>query len=699
MVEPGQVLDAAVERPTIGGLRLPRLGMVIVGIVVAALVLRLWELGERAMHHDESLDAWWSWRFRNGQYDGYDPVYHGPLRFYITAGFYEVFGESEATARLFSALAGSAAVGLPWYLRRELKYVGTVTAAFALAISPTMLYYSRFGREDAQMVFLALLAMVLGLSYLRKPRVLTATALAFTLVCSFAIKESTYLFGLLLAVYLLVMIAAQFEAQSRGSSQLSAAFVNAGLGLATIGLLIAVVIGSASDELFPMIALYMIAMAGFAFAAALPRLRERASNADFEWPSIFRAIGRIGFAGWAIALGTFGVFWLLFFTVFFQFPGDWASGFTKAIDYWDSQQEVNRGGQPWYYYLYALPVYEWAFVLLAFVGGWKGLRRPTNMSVLMVWFAVGSLILYSYAGERMPWLIAHPLLPILILAAMGAQHLWEHRDRAAMPGVAAAVVLALLFTTGTSIRSSFPNGADSREILSQAGQATPHLNAALDRLANIDEISMRETGQQARLAIGTENAWPYSWHFRERDAITWFTAADGPPLDGSVDVIIIDRSTADLTLFPDYQPTLFAMRSWWVPTYNDAGPLGWVRYIRNRELWEQNPNPNFLGVREAPEDEGGGIGDTLAALQDGANAQAEGWVGFVTNDDDPLPEQVDPNAAVEADDGLDGCGSVDQWFLVHNRFAFTEAVVYPEPIEAMAPLPCVSDSLAESASG
>lgn len=693
--------DSSVDRPTVGGIRLPRLGVVVVVMVLAALVLRLWELGERAMHHDESLDAWWSWRFRNGQYDGYDPVYHGPLRFYITAGFYEVFGESEATARLFSALAGTAAVGLPWYLRRELKYVGTVTAAFALAISPTMLYYSRFGREDAQMVFLALLAMVLGLSYLRQPRVLTATALAFTLVCSFAIKESTYLFGLLLAVYLLVMIAAQFEAQHRGSSKLSAAFVNAGLGLASIGLLVAVLLGSASGELFPMIAIYMVVMVGFVIATALPRLRNRDDNPDFQWPAIFRAIGGIGYAGWAIALGTFAIFWLLFFTVFFEFPEDWASGFTRAIDYWDSQQEVNRGGQPWYYYLYALPAYEWAFVLLAFVGGWRGLRNPTNMSVLMVWFAVGSLILYSYAGERMPWLIAHPLLPILILAAMGTQHLWERRDRAAMPGVAAVVVLALLFTTGTSIRSSFPNGADSREILSQAGQATPHLNAALERLANIDEISMRETGQPARLAIGTENAWPYSWHFRERQNITWFAAEDGPPTDGSVDVIIIDRATAELELYPEYQSTLFAMRSWWVPTYNDAGPLGWVRYIQGRQLWEQNPNPNFVGVREAVEEEGGGIGDTLQALQDGANTRADGWVGFAVSDEDVVPAVPDPNnpaAVPEADDGRDGCGSVDQWFLVHDRFAFTERVVYPGPIDDMAPLPCVSDSLAAPAS-
>jgi len=704
--------DIDADRMTIGGLRMPRTGTIIVLLVAAALALRLWELGARPLHHDESLDAWWSWRFRNGQYTEYDPVYHGPLRFYITAGLYEVFGETDAVARLFSALTGTAVVGLPWFMRRELGRVGTIAAAAALAISPTMLYYSRFGREDAQMVFLTLLAMVLGLSYLRKPRTASATGLTFTLACSFAIKESTYLFVLLLAVFLLVILAAQFDAQNRVArgtetdpNKLNPAFVSASLLFASAGLTVIAVVGHLSGELFPLIALYMAALGAFVVATALPLLRVRKDDPDFEWPPLFKAFGAIGWGGWAIALGVFAISWLAFFTIWFREPGDWASGFTRAIEYWDSQQEVNRGGQPWYYYFYALPIYEWLFVALAAVGTWRGLRKPTIMSVLMVWFAVGSMILYSYAGERMPWLIAHPLLPILILAALGVQHLWQFRDRAAMPAVGAVLGLALLFTAGTSIRASFPNGADSREILSQAGQATTHLTAALDRLDTIDDIAVRETGEPARLAIGSANAWPYSWYLRDRPNMTWFDSCMGPPTDGSADVIIVDRTiscTTDNTAreirpleeFPDYESTVFAMRSWWVPTYNDAGPLGWIRYARDRSLWEQNPNPGFVGVREVSDEElDGGILATLDRLQEGAETGVGGFVGFAGADGDQLPTRVDPGAFVEPDDGRDGCGSVDQWFLVHNRFAFSERVVNPAPIEAMAPLACASDLL------
>ena len=54
------------------------------------LVRRRWccaciDLGARPFHHDESQDAYFSWLFsERGDYD-YDPLLHGPLRFYLTA--------------------------------------------------------------------------------------------------------------------------------------------------------------------------------------------------------------------------------------------------------------------------------------------------------------------------------------------------------------------------------------------------------------------------------------------------------------------------------------------------------------------------------------------------------------------------------------------------------------------------------------
>ena len=75
------------------------------------------------------------------------------------------------------------------------------------------------------------------------------------------------------------------------------------------------------------------------------------------------------------------------------------------------------------------------------------LRRPTLSGAFLVWMFVGSLAVYSWASERMPWLVLHSLLPLVLLAGIGGQTLWNARarlsSRLAMAVVAVAAVGAL----------------------------------------------------------------------------------------------------------------------------------------------------------------------------------------------------------------------------------------------------------------
>src|SRR5690242_19870648 len=50
-------------------------------ILVAGFALRIWDVGSRAMHGDESVHAWLAWNLYSGAGYQYDPVYHGPLQF------------------------------------------------------------------------------------------------------------------------------------------------------------------------------------------------------------------------------------------------------------------------------------------------------------------------------------------------------------------------------------------------------------------------------------------------------------------------------------------------------------------------------------------------------------------------------------------------------------------------------------------
>ena len=103
-----------------------------------ALGLRLYDLGDRPFHHDESQDAYFSWiLYTKGDY-AYNPLLHGPLRFYLTASMYALFGDSDFTARLAPALMGTAMVAMPYFLRRQLGHVAAFTAAVLLAIGPVL---------------------------------------------------------------------------------------------------------------------------------------------------------------------------------------------------------------------------------------------------------------------------------------------------------------------------------------------------------------------------------------------------------------------------------------------------------------------------------------------------------------------------------------------------------------------------------
>src|ERR671933_2570797 len=162
-------------------------------LLAAALAVRLIDLGNRPFHHDESQDAYFSWVFRTGGGYSYDPLLHGPLRFYLTALVFLVFGDSDFTARLAPALMGTAMVALPYLLRHQLGRVAALAAGALLAFGPTYLYFSRFAREDIYVAAITLALLVVTFRFLARPRPHQPAFIGALLALSFATKESTFI--------------------------------------------------------------------------------------------------------------------------------------------------------------------------------------------------------------------------------------------------------------------------------------------------------------------------------------------------------------------------------------------------------------------------------------------------------------------------------------------------------------------------
>lgn len=132
-------------------------------LLVLALVLRVWDLGERPPHHDEAVHGHFSHELLvKGSYR-YDPTYHGPLLFFVTAGIFGLLGENLVTLRLYPVITGVLLVAVPLLLRRRLGARAALWTGLILAISPSFLYYSRFAREDLPVSFFTLAAVALFL--------------------------------------------------------------------------------------------------------------------------------------------------------------------------------------------------------------------------------------------------------------------------------------------------------------------------------------------------------------------------------------------------------------------------------------------------------------------------------------------------------------------------------------------------------
>ncbi len=137
-------------------------------LIALALVMRLWALGDRPPHHDESIHCNFGYTIlTQGSYH-YDPTYHGPLLFYVMAPLFAVLGATDAVGRLYPALAGVALVALPLALRRRLGRGTAFWTGVVAAISPVFLYYSRFARNDVPVALFTAAALALFLLVRRK---------------------------------------------------------------------------------------------------------------------------------------------------------------------------------------------------------------------------------------------------------------------------------------------------------------------------------------------------------------------------------------------------------------------------------------------------------------------------------------------------------------------------------------------------
>lgn len=485
-------------------------------LVLASVVAHLWGLERMALHHDESIHAWSSWRLYVGSgsfncWSGldeagkprggvtaptycYDPVYHGPSLYYLTSLSYFLLGDGDAQARLPMALAGILMVASCWWLRPYLGRRGTLVAAALLAFSPSLLYYTRFARHDGLMVLWEVWMLIGALRWLDSGRARWLYLAAAGIALAIATHELYYILFFIFGAF----VAVRLIAESR-----FARYLNIGL-LGVMGLCLLLMLFNPripvgrglyfGEKAFLVASVLLLVWLCQRLWDPAPSLTERLRELWHEQRG----------ALW-VALAILGGIYLVLYSSFFAYMPGAIDGLYAGLAYWlGSQQEYARGDQPWYYYLMQLPIYEPLAVLAGFgtviamlgaaIGAVLPSRRrsvsdsdetaqvapeigetvdltpedlerggpllrdvvldepvapsadrsaslasrflppasshrawPLFPLLLAFWF-FSAVIIFSWAGEKMPWLVVHMALPGNLLVAWVAAQLFRLAD-------------------------------------------------------------------------------------------------------------------------------------------------------------------------------------------------------------------------------------------------------------------------------
>ena len=507
-------------------------------ILILAFILRFWQLDLKLLHHDEAIHSWFCYEFLTRGVWQYDPSYHGPFLYYVTTGIFALIGPSDFTARLLPSLFGFAIIPLVYAVYR-IGYISKnqmLVAALLIAISPDMVYFSRFLRHDIFMLFFTMLLLVAILYYFERGKtrfaVLAAVAAAGALCC----KEE---------MPVIIIIFAVFFAFSAWKGRFSLPLQ-----------------WKADLMLFIILVVAIMSVLYSAFFFHIDTL-----------------------IGQNFSVATQGVHFEMNTT-----------GWYQAIDHWTAMHNQQRLGGPLYFYIPLFLLYELPIFLLVLVGtvqfitaelhpllffrkakNWFRERRYTlpvsDLAAVtlrqlrdgqdtnkkseeffrfcIVWM-IGTMAFYAYVGEKVPWLIIAQLLPMTFVATYRLN--WQ-KTAFALAGCVFLIVM-------TWHVAFIP--ADINEPIVQV-QNSEDLREVMGLMDNSSIV-----------VIASEHYWPLPWYYR---GDIWLTKVvfygkntDVVTLTQKNPGVIILHDTESYPSIPGYQKKTYKI-SYWFSFYDNEKRL------------------------------------------------------------------------------------------------------------------------------
>jgi uncharacterized protein (TIGR03663 family) len=217
--------------------------VLILAATIVAFALRLPRLAQRPMHGDEAIHAVkFGQLLEQGVYT-YDPHdYHGPTLNYLTlipawlASAKNLTQVNEFILRIVPVFFGASLVLLLLLISDGLGPGATVYAGFLTAVSPAMVFYSRYYIQEMLLVCFSFAVIVFGYRYARSKHISYAIlAGIFAGLCHATKETSIIAFGsMALALLAVLFIQRRKDTSVKSAGQLKAIHLAAGLAAAVI---------------------------------------------------------------------------------------------------------------------------------------------------------------------------------------------------------------------------------------------------------------------------------------------------------------------------------------------------------------------------------------------------------------------------------------------------------------------------------
>lgn len=449
-------------------------------IAAGALALRAPNLGVRPLHNDEAVNAvkvteLWG----HGEYR-YDPhEYHGPTLHYATLPVLWLSGANhsaeirDAVLRVAPVIFGVGLILLLPLFSDGLGRQATVWAALFTAISPAMVFYSRYFIHEMLLVAFTALTIGSGWRYVQSRSPFWAALTGAGVGLMFATKE-TFVLAIAAMVIALAIAALATRRMPNGDWRMEN--------------------GTISNP--------------------------DSSSRNWKWRHV------------TLAIGAALLVWFVFFSSFFANFAGLLDSVRTYVPWLKRAGGESPHIHPWYFYLERLawfhpaksPLWSEGLILvLAAVGFVVSVWiRPTALRRFFALYTLLLTAIYSAISYKTPWCLLGFFHGMIFLAGIGAATLVEWFRSRVGKTLVIAVIVALASQLGWQAwRGSFVYAADRRNPYVYA-QTLPSIFELVERIEGIARVAPTGHKTIIKVAAPDHEYWPLPWYLRHFEHVGWY---------------------------------------------------------------------------------------------------------------------------------------------------------------------------------